>query len=36
VGAEPTAGSPEELGAYFRSEIEKFGKMVRATGLKIE
>jgi tripartite-type tricarboxylate transporter receptor subunit TctC len=36
VGAVPTAGSPEELGAYFRSEVGKFGKIVRATGLKIE
>lgn len=36
VGAFPSGGSPEELGAYFRSEVEKFGKVVRATGLKIE
>ena len=36
VGAVPTAGSPEELGAYFRSEVENFGKIVRATRLKIE
>jgi len=36
VGAVPSGGSPEELGTYFRSEVEKFGKIVQATGLKIE
>ncbi len=36
AGAVPSGGSPEELGAYFRNEIEKFGKIVRATGLKLE
>ncbi|HET7595929.1 MAG TPA: tripartite tricarboxylate transporter substrate-binding protein, partial [Burkholderiales bacterium] len=32
----PGGGSPEDLGAYFKSEVEKFGKIVRALGLKIE
>ena len=36
VGAVSTAGTPEELGSYFRSEVEKFGRIVRATGLKID
>ncbi|MGQ0752268.1 MAG: tripartite tricarboxylate transporter substrate binding protein [Betaproteobacteria bacterium] len=36
VGAAPGGGSPEELGAYFKSEVEKFGKIVRATGMKLE
>src|SRR5262245_3754136 len=36
VGAVASASSPEELGAYLKKEIEKFGKIVRATGLKIE
>jgi tripartite-type tricarboxylate transporter receptor subunit TctC len=36
VGAVPNGGSPEGLGAYFKSEVEKFGKIVHATGLKIE
>lgn len=36
LGAAPGGGSPEDLGAYFRSEVEKFGKIVRALGLKIE
>jgi len=35
-GAVPSGGSPEELGAFFRSEVEKFGKTVRGTGLKIQ
>jgi tripartite-type tricarboxylate transporter receptor subunit TctC len=36
VGAVASASSPEELGAYLKKEIDKFGKIVRATGLKIE
>lgn len=36
VGAVPSPSSPEELGAFFRSEVEKFGRIVRATGLRIE
>jgi tripartite-type tricarboxylate transporter receptor subunit TctC len=36
LGAAPGGGSPEDLGAYFKSEVEKFGKIVRALGLKIE
>lgn len=36
LGAVPGGGSPEEFGAYFRSEIEKFGRIVRATGMKVE
>jgi len=36
LGAAPGGGSPEDLGAYFKSEVEKFGKIVRALGLKID
>jgi tripartite-type tricarboxylate transporter receptor subunit TctC len=36
VGASPGGGTPEEFGAYFRNEVEKFGKIVRATGMKLE
>jgi tripartite-type tricarboxylate transporter receptor subunit TctC len=36
LGAAPGGGSPEDLGAYFKSEVEKFGKIVHALGLKIE
>ncbi|MBI4196123.1 MAG: hypothetical protein HY526_13715 [Betaproteobacteria bacterium] len=35
VGFTP-GGGPEDPGACFRSEIGKFGKIVRAIGLKIE
>jgi tripartite-type tricarboxylate transporter receptor subunit TctC len=36
VGASPGGGTPEEFGNYFKSEVEKFGKIVRATGMKLE
>jgi tripartite-type tricarboxylate transporter receptor subunit TctC len=36
IGAEPFAGTPEELGSYLRNEIDKYGKVVRAIGLKID
>jgi tripartite-type tricarboxylate transporter receptor subunit TctC len=36
LGAAPGGGGPEDLGAYFKNEVEKFGKIVRALGLKIE
>ena len=36
IGAVPFAGTPEELGVYLRNEIEKYGKVVRAIGLKID
>jgi tripartite-type tricarboxylate transporter receptor subunit TctC len=36
AGAVSTAGTPEELGAYFKREVEKFGRIVHATGLKVE
>jgi tripartite-type tricarboxylate transporter receptor subunit TctC len=36
AGAVPTAGSPEEFGAYFRSEVERFAKVVRAAGIRLD
>ena len=36
VGASPGGGTPEEFDSYFKSEVEKFGKIVRATGMKLE
>lgn len=36
LGAAPGGGSPEDFGEYFKSEVEKFGKIVRALGLKID
>ena len=35
-GAEPGGNSPAELGAYFQSEIRKWGGVVKAAGLKLE
>ncbi|MCC7483697.1 MAG: tripartite tricarboxylate transporter substrate binding protein [Burkholderiales bacterium] len=36
LGAAPGGGSPEDLGAYFKGEVEKFGRIVRSLGLRIE
>jgi tripartite-type tricarboxylate transporter receptor subunit TctC len=35
-GAEPLSGNVAQTMAYFRSEIEKWGKVVRASGMKVE
>ena len=35
-GAEPVGSSPEEFRAYIRAEIEKWGKVVRASGLRVD
>ena len=35
-GAEPIGSSPEEFHAYIRAEIDKWGKVVRASGLRID
>ena len=36
VGVEPYSRTSTEMAAYLKSEIEKYGKIVRAIGLKIE
>jgi tripartite-type tricarboxylate transporter receptor subunit TctC len=36
AGAVPTAGTPEELGSYFGSEVARFAKVVQAIGLKLD
>jgi tripartite-type tricarboxylate transporter receptor subunit TctC len=36
LGAEPVSSSPERFGAFVRSEIEKWGKLVRASGAKVD
>lgn len=36
LGAVPGGGTPEDLAVYFKGEVEKFGKIVRATGMKLE
>jgi tripartite-type tricarboxylate transporter receptor subunit TctC len=35
-GAEPAATSPEELGAFVRSELPRWGKAVEQSGAKVE
>jgi len=34
-GAEEAAGTPEEFGAFFKAEVEKWGKVVKAAGIKL-
>lgn len=36
VGAEPSATTPEQFGAYIRTETEKWRKVVKAAGIKPE
>ncbi len=35
-GVDPRGSTPEQFGEYLRSEIEKWGKVVKATGMRIE
>ena len=35
-GAEPVGSAPEEFRAYIRAEIDKWGRVVRASGLRID
>jgi len=36
IGVEPASRSSEEMARYLKSEIDKYGKIVRAIGLKID
>jgi tripartite-type tricarboxylate transporter receptor subunit TctC len=36
IGAEPFASSPAEFAKFIADEIEKWGKVVRAAGIKTE
>ena len=36
LGVAPTPGSPEAFGAFLRTEVTKFSKLVAETGLKVE
>jgi tripartite-type tricarboxylate transporter receptor subunit TctC len=36
LGAVPTAGTPEQFGAFIATEVAKFTKLVADTGLKVE
>jgi tripartite-type tricarboxylate transporter receptor subunit TctC len=35
-GAEPAGNSPEEFGEFIKSEIAKWGKVIRAAGLRVD
>ena len=35
-GAEPVGNSPEQFGEFIKSEIAKWGKVIRAAGIKAE
>jgi tripartite-type tricarboxylate transporter receptor subunit TctC len=36
LGAEPVGNSPAEFAAYIRSEAEKYGRVIRASGAKVD
>jgi tripartite-type tricarboxylate transporter receptor subunit TctC len=36
MGVEPAGSTPEQAGAYLKSETEKYAKVVKAIGLRIE
>ena len=36
IGNETAGGSPEEFGAYMRTEMEKWGKVIKTTGVRNE
>ena len=35
-GAEPVGNTPEQFGALIRAEIDKWGKVIRAAGLRAD
>ena len=36
IGSEPRPGSPADFGKFIAAETEKWGKVVRFAGLKVE
>ena len=36
MGAEPSPGTPEQLGAHVLQELEKWDKVIRAAKIKLE
>jgi tripartite-type tricarboxylate transporter receptor subunit TctC len=35
-GAEPLGSTPEEFGAYFKKEVEKYAKVIKASGAQVD
>jgi tripartite-type tricarboxylate transporter receptor subunit TctC len=35
-GAEPLGSTPEEFGAYFKKEVEKYAKVIKAAGAQVD
>jgi len=35
-GSDPVANSPEQFGQYLRSEIDKWGKVIKQAGIRGE
>jgi len=36
LGCEPAGGTPEAFAAYFRADIEKWAKVIRDAGVRLE
>jgi len=36
MGAIPVGSSPQEFAAFIRSEYERYGKVIRKLGLRVE
>jgi tripartite-type tricarboxylate transporter receptor subunit TctC len=36
LGAEPLGGSPEQLGSFLKAEQEKWGRVIRESGIKLQ
>jgi len=36
MGCEPVGGSPSAFSTFFRNEVEKWGKVIRSAGIKLE
>ena len=35
-GAEPLGSTPAQYGAYIKSELERWGKVIKASGVKLD